>query len=79
MVLSEDRDGPKERPLEHVAGAGDILEDVERLGPPELYWCFPYEREVQTYQNIHPSNKQVEEIFIKFSARKQFQKEETCI
>ena len=64
--------GPNGRPLEHVAGAGHILEDVFRFGHSDVYWCFPYEREVQKYQNIYSNNKQVEQTFIKFYSRRQF-------
>jgi hypothetical protein len=37
QVLSEDRDGPKPRPLEHAVGTGHVLEDVQRFGPPDVY------------------------------------------
>ena len=76
QILSEDMYGPNGRPLEHVAGIGHILEDVFRFGHSDVYRCFPYEREVQKYQNIHSNNKQVEQTFIKFYSWRQFQNKE---
>ena len=72
-VLGEELDGPNGRPLEHVAGAGHILEDVRRFGHSDVYWCFPYEREIQKFTNMNTNQKNVEATFIKFCSRRLFQ------
>lgn len=79
QILSEDLYGPKGRPLEHVVGATHILEDILRFGHSDVYWCFPYEREVQRYQNIHSNDKHVEQTFIEFYSQRQFQNVETNV
>jgi hypothetical protein len=85
-VISERMNGPNNKPLEHVARAGHILDDVKRFGHSNGYWCFPHEREVQKYQNICTNNKGVEKTFIIFYLRKLFQQtqldigmEEDCL
>lgn len=67
-MLLEDLFGPNGQPLELVAGVGHLFDNVEHFGHSDVYWCYPYEREVKTYQNIHSNDKQVEETFIKFYA-----------
>ena len=79
QILLGDIYGPNGRPLEHVAGARHILEDVFRFGHSDVYWCFPYERKVQKYQNIHSNDKQVEQTFIKFYSQRQFQNVEISV
>ena len=79
QILSEELYGPKGRPLEHIAGAGHILDDVLRFGHSDVYWCFPYEKEVQKYQGIHSNDKLVEKTFIQFYSRKKFQNVEASI
>ena len=37
QILSEEFHGPMGRPLEHVASAGHILEDVMRFGHSDVY------------------------------------------
>jgi hypothetical protein len=78
-IYSEALDGPNGRPLEHVVGAGHILEDVRRFGHSDVYWCFPFEREVQKYQNIKTNQKSVETTFIKYCSRILFQKVKLCM
>lgn len=77
-VISEDTLKPNARPLEHIAGAGHILEDVKRFGHSDVYWCFPHEREVQKYLNISTNRKGAEKTFIVFYARKLFQEIQRC-
>jgi len=77
--LSEALDGPNGRPLEHVAGAAHILEDVLRFGHSDVFWCFPYEREVKRYNNIKTNQKNVEATFAQYTARTLFHKIQLCI
>jgi len=78
-IHSEALDGPNGRPLEHVVGAGHILEDVRHFGHSDVYWCFPFEQEVQKYQNIKTNQKSIEASFIKYCSRRLFQKVKICM
>lgn len=60
-------DGPNGRLLEHVAGDAHVLEDVFRFGHYDIFWCFPYEREVKKYNNIMTNQKSVEATFAKYT------------
>ena len=62
-----------------MAGAAHILEDVVRFGHSDVFWCFPYEREVKKYNNIKTNPKNVEATFAQYSARTLFQKIQLCI
>ncbi|MCO5554154.1 hypothetical protein L7F22_007680 [Adiantum nelumboides] len=43
-ILLEEWDGPNSSPLEHVAGNGEILDDILRHGSHDYFWCFSFER-----------------------------------
>jgi hypothetical protein len=73
-VISEKKNGPNGKPLEHVVGTGHILDDVRRFGHSDVYWCFLHKQEVQMYQHICTNNKRVEQTFIIFYLYKLFQK-----
>lgn len=77
-TFSEELDGPNGKPLEHVAGAGHIIEDIRRFGHSDVYWCFPHEREIQKFTNMNTNQKNVEATFINYCSRKLFQKVNTC-
>jgi hypothetical protein len=36
-VVLEKKNGPNSKPLDHVAGAGHILDDVRRIGHSDVY------------------------------------------
>jgi hypothetical protein len=78
-LMTEDAYGPNGKPLEHVVGAGHILDDVERFGHNDVFWCFSFEREVQKYQKILTNQQNTEPSFIKYYSRKQFQEVEKNI
>lgn len=69
----------KRKTFEHVAGAAHILEDVVQFGHSDIYWCFPYKREVKRYNNIKTNQKNVEATFAKYTVRKLFHKVQLCI
>ena len=62
-----------------MAGVAYILEDVVRFGHSDVFWCFPYEREVKKYNNIKTNQKNVEATFAQYSVRTLFQKIQLCI
>ena len=70
QVILESTLGPNGRPLEHVAGAGHLLDDIKRFGHFNVYWCFVHKREVQKYLNISTNSKRAEKTFIVFYAHK---------
>ena len=78
-LMTEDAYGPNGKPLEHVAGTGHILDDVERFGHSDVFWCFSFEREVQKYQNIPTNQQNMKLSFIKYYSQKQFQEVEKNI
>ncbi|MCO5601221.1 hypothetical protein L7F22_055340 [Adiantum nelumboides] len=69
-VRSEEAFGANSSPLEHVAGSGEILDDVLRHGNHDVIWCFLYERLVSTYVNIKSNNKESEISFTNFHRRR---------
>ncbi|MCO5615146.1 hypothetical protein L7F22_069435 [Adiantum nelumboides] len=56
-ILSEEHNGPNSSPLEHVAGCGEIFEDIMRHGSHDCYWCFSFERSISGYLGIPTNNK----------------------
>ena len=46
QVLLEELLGPNGRPLEHVVRAGHLLQDIQRFGHSDVYWCFPHKQVV---------------------------------
>ncbi|KAL3694215.1 hypothetical protein R1sor_007866 [Riccia sorocarpa] len=55
--------------LDHVAGAGELLDDVHRHGPSHVYWCYAFERLVSAYNKIKTNCKNMESTFISHYAR----------
>ncbi|MCO5591017.1 hypothetical protein L7F22_044993 [Adiantum nelumboides] len=66
--------GPNSSPLEHVAGNGELLDDVMRHGLHDRYWCYIFERLVKIYSSIKTNNIQDEASFVQFYLRKFFTK-----
>ncbi|KAI5059377.1 hypothetical protein GOP47_0025696 [Adiantum capillus-veneris] len=60
-ILSEEWEGPNSSPLEHVAGNGEMLNDILRHGSHDCFWCFSFERCVLVYLSI-PTNNNANEI-----------------
>ncbi|MCO5548762.1 hypothetical protein L7F22_002224 [Adiantum nelumboides] len=56
-ILSEEHNGPNSSPLEHVAGCGEIFEDIMRHGSHDCYWCFSFEQSISGYLGIPTNNK----------------------
>ena len=50
-------------------GNGEMLDDVVRHGPHELYWCYHFERRVSSYKNIKTNQKLSEVTYCKYEAR----------
>ncbi|MCO5606008.1 hypothetical protein L7F22_060195 [Adiantum nelumboides] len=65
-VRMEEYLGPNSSPLEHVAGNGELLDDVMRLGLHDRYWCYIFERLVKIYSSIKTNNIQDEASFVQF-------------
>lgn len=47
--LSIEHGGQRQSVLEHVVGAGHLMDDILRHGPQDVYWCYKFEREVSAY------------------------------
>ncbi|MCO5555122.1 hypothetical protein L7F22_008663 [Adiantum nelumboides] len=56
-IRSEEYYGANSSPLEHVAGNGEILDDVIRHGSHDVTWCFSHERNVSGYLSINTNNR----------------------
>ncbi|MCO5578587.1 hypothetical protein L7F22_032431 [Adiantum nelumboides] len=68
-ILSEEYYGANSSPLEHVAGNGEILDDVIRHASHDVTWCFSHERNVSGYLSISTNNKSNELSYSKFHSR----------
>ncbi|MCO5594524.1 hypothetical protein L7F22_048556 [Adiantum nelumboides] len=68
-ILSEEYYGANSSPLEHVAGNGEILDDIIRHGSHDVTWCFSHERNVSGYLSIRTNNKSNELSYSKFHSR----------
>lgn len=68
-ILSEEYYGANSSPLEHVAGNGEILDDVTRHGSHDVTWCFSHERNVSGYLSISTNNKSNELSYSKYHSR----------
>ncbi|MCO5592710.1 hypothetical protein L7F22_046713 [Adiantum nelumboides] len=73
-VRMEEYLGPNSSPLEHVAGNGELLDDVMRHGLHDRYWCYIFEWLVKIYSSIKTNNIQDEASFVQFYLRKFFTK-----
>ncbi|MCO5577982.1 hypothetical protein L7F22_031820 [Adiantum nelumboides] len=67
--LAEEYYGANSSPLEHVAGNGEILDDILRHGSHDVTWCFSHERNVSGYLSISTNNKSNELSYSKFYSR----------
>lgn len=56
-VRTEELLGTNSYPLEHVAGNGEILDDVCRHGMHDIYWCYGFERMVSSYVGVNTNKK----------------------
>jgi hypothetical protein len=56
-VRVEESLGPNSSPLEHVAGSGELLDDIVRHGCHDVYWSYSFERQVATYMGISTNQK----------------------
>lgn len=54
------------------AGSGEMLDDVLRHGPHDLYWCYRFERNVSSYKSVKTNLKQSEVTYSKYEARLAF-------
>jgi len=43
--VSMEHGGPRQSVLEHVVGAGHLMDDILRHGPQDVYWCYKFEWE----------------------------------
>ncbi|MCO5597525.1 hypothetical protein L7F22_051603 [Adiantum nelumboides] len=69
-VRSEESLGANSSPLKHVAGSGEILDDIICHGNHDVFWCFIFERLVFTYVNIKSNNKENKISFTKYHKRR---------
>lgn len=60
-VRMEELYGATSSPLEHVAGNGELLDDIFRHGAHDVFWCYAFERMVSTYMGVK-TNRQSNEI-----------------
>ncbi|MCO5583398.1 hypothetical protein L7F22_037309 [Adiantum nelumboides] len=73
-VRMEEYIGANFSPLEHVAGNGELLDDVIHHGLHDRYWSYIFERLVKIYNTIKTNNMQDEASFVQFYLRKFFTK-----
>lgn len=46
-----------------------MLDDVERHGPHDLYWCYRFERNIKSYINIKTNQKENELTYARYEGR----------
>ena len=51
-----------------------IVDDIERFGHPDNYWCWFFERCVKKYVKISHNHKNVESSFAKTESRREVRK-----
>ena len=73
-VRVEESIGPSSSPLEHVAGSGELLDDIMRHGCHDIYWCYAFERQVSNYMAIPTNQKSMEVSYLKYFKRYFFTK-----
>ncbi|KAL3698989.1 hypothetical protein R1sor_017011 [Riccia sorocarpa] len=73
-IRSEELLGPNSSILEHVAGAGHMVDDIIRHGPSNVYWSYGFERLVAGYNKVKTNNRNMEHSFTFHYARVLFAK-----
>ncbi|MCO5580896.1 hypothetical protein L7F22_034769 [Adiantum nelumboides] len=68
-VRTEELLGPNSAPLEHVAGVGEILDDILRHGSHDVIWCYLYERMVSIYVRVKTNHKDEEMTLVNYFRR----------
>ncbi|KAL3697683.1 hypothetical protein R1sor_011759 [Riccia sorocarpa] len=68
-IRSEELLGPNSSILEHVAGAGHMVDDIIRHGPSNVYWSYGFERLVTGYNKVKTNNRNMEHSFTFHYAR----------
>ncbi|KAL3686596.1 hypothetical protein R1sor_009170 [Riccia sorocarpa] len=63
IARHEEGVGPTGSILDHVAGAGELLDDVRRHGPSHVYRCYSFERLVSSYNKIKTNSRHMETTF----------------
>ncbi|KAL3696392.1 hypothetical protein R1sor_010468 [Riccia sorocarpa] len=71
-IRHEEGVGPTGSILDHVAGAGELLDDVRRHGPSHVYWCYSFERLVSSYNKIKTNSRHMETTFTSHYVRNFF-------
>lgn len=51
---------------------GEMLDDVVRHGPHDLYWCYRFERSVSSYKSITTNQKSSEVTYCKYEVHLAF-------
>ncbi|KAL3680966.1 hypothetical protein R1sor_023922 [Riccia sorocarpa] len=73
-IRSEELLGPNSSILEHVVGAGHMVDDIIRHGPSNVYWSYGFERLVAGYNKVKTNNRNMEHSFTFHYARVLFAK-----
>ncbi|KAL3683619.1 hypothetical protein R1sor_001641 [Riccia sorocarpa] len=73
-IRSEELLRPNSSILEHVAGAGHMVDDIIRHGPSNVYWSYGFERLVAGYNKVKTNNRNMEHSFTFHYARVLFAK-----
>ncbi|MCO5587093.1 hypothetical protein L7F22_041039 [Adiantum nelumboides] len=68
-VRTEELLGPNSAPLEHVAGVGEILDDILCHGSHDVIWCYLYERMVSIYVRVKTNHKDEEMTLVNYFRR----------
>jgi hypothetical protein len=50
-------------------GSGELVDDVERHGCHDIFWCYPFEREISRVVNISSNQKTSEVTYTDYYAR----------
>ena len=51
-----------------------LVEDIERFGPPDNYWCYGFERAVKGYKQRSSNSKHLEYTYARAECRREFLK-----
>jgi hypothetical protein len=55
-------------------GSGELIDDVESHGCHDIFWCYPFEREISRVVNIASNQKTSEVTYTSYYARQIFTK-----
>jgi hypothetical protein len=55
-------------------GSGELVDDVERHGCHDIFWCYPFEREISRVVNISSNQKTSEVTYTGYYAKQIFTK-----